>query len=72
MSIRILTIDDHPLVRNGISAMLEVEPDLVVAGCRAGVLEFQNNYMVQGGRITVSRQWVGPDLGYITIQELRP
>ncbi|PTA85889.1 DNA-binding response regulator, partial [Kosakonia sp. H7A] len=32
MSIRILTIDDHPLVRNGISAMLEVEPDLVVAG----------------------------------------
>lgn len=32
MSIRILTIDDHPLVRDGISAMLEVEPDLVVAG----------------------------------------
>lgn len=32
MAIRILTIDDHPLVREGICAMLEVEPDLAVVG----------------------------------------
>lgn len=48
------------------------KPGVIVESCRAGVLEFQNNYMVQGGRITVSRQWIGPDLGYVTIQELRP
>ncbi|HEY0334060.1 MAG TPA: response regulator transcription factor [Stenotrophomonas sp.] len=32
MAIRILTVDDHPLIRNGIAAMLEVEPDLQVVG----------------------------------------
>ena len=48
------------------------KPGVIVESCRSGVLEFQNNYMVQGGRITVSRQWIGPDLGYATIQELRP
>ncbi|SEO93317.1 two component transcriptional regulator, LuxR family [Luteibacter sp. UNC138MFCol5.1] len=42
MAIRILTIDDHPLVRHGIAAMLEIEPDLVVvdeAGDVEGGLE---------------------------------
>ncbi|HRM73268.1 MAG TPA: YjbF family lipoprotein [Paracoccus sp. (in: a-proteobacteria)] len=48
------------------------KPGVIVESCRSGVLEFQNNYMVQGGRVTVSRQWIGPDLGYVTIQELRP
>lgn len=48
------------------------KPGVIVESCRAGVLEFQNNYKVQGGRVTVSRQWIGPDLGYVTIQELRP
>lgn len=38
MAIRILTIDDHPLVRDGISAMLEIEPDLAVVG-EAGDVE---------------------------------
>lgn len=38
MAIRILTIDDHPLVRDGIRAMLEVEPDMVVIG-EAGDVE---------------------------------
>ncbi|WP_313342211.1 response regulator transcription factor [Stenotrophomonas sp.] len=32
MTIRILTIDDHPLIRQGIASMLEVEPDMVVVG----------------------------------------
>ena len=40
--------------------------------CQNGPLKIQNSYLVQGGRITVSRQWIGPDLGYATIQELRP
>ena len=48
------------------------KPGVMLESCRSGVLEFQNNYMVQGGRITVSRQWISPDLGYVTIQELRP
>jgi len=48
------------------------KPGVMVESCRKGPLEFQNNYLVQGGRITVSRQWIGPNLGYVTIQELRP
>jgi DNA-binding NarL/FixJ family response regulator len=32
MTIRILTIDDHPLIRQGIASMLEVEPGLELVG----------------------------------------
>ncbi len=38
----------------------------------SGGVKFQNNYLVQGGHISVSRQWIGPALGFVTIQELRP
>ncbi len=38
MAIRILTIDDHPLIRSGIASMLEVEPDLEVVGEAADAL----------------------------------
>jgi two-component system NarL family response regulator len=45
MTIRILTIDDHPLIREGIAAMLEVEPDLQVVGeaadARSGLEQFR-------------------------------
>ena len=38
---RILIVDDHPLVRRGLTALIESEPDLTVcgeaAGCRAGL-----------------------------------
>ncbi|KGJ04788.1 Group 4 capsule polysaccharide lipoprotein gfcB, YjbF [Paracoccus halophilus] len=44
----------------------------IVESCQNGPLNIQNNYIVQGGRVTVSRQWIGPNLGYVTIQELRP
>lgn len=45
---------------------------VMIESCKNGPLEIQNNYISQGGRVTVSRQWIGPDLGYVTIQELRP
>jgi len=32
MTLRILTVDDHPLIRQGIAAMLEVEADMHVVG----------------------------------------
>ncbi|WP_367344729.1 response regulator [Stenotrophomonas bentonitica] len=32
MTIRILTVDDHPLIRQGIASMLEVEADMAVVG----------------------------------------
>ncbi|WP_294928066.1 YjbF family lipoprotein [uncultured Paracoccus sp.] len=45
---------------------------VMVESCEGLGASFQNNYMVSGGQITVSRQWIGPALGYVTIQTLRP
>ena len=47
-------------------------PGVLVEDCRGHGTSFQNSYMVQGGQIAVSRQWIGPALGYVTIQTLRP
>lgn len=47
-------------------------PGIMVENCTGHGVTFQNNYQVQGGQITVSRQWGGPALGYLTIQTLRP
>lgn len=46
-------------------------PGVIVESCQGHGASFQNSYMVQGGQIPVSRQWVGPALGYVTIQTLR-
>ncbi|GLK63190.1 YjbF family lipoprotein [Paracoccus kondratievae] len=45
---------------------------VVVESCEGHGTSFQNNYMAQGGHLPVSRQWLGPKLGYVTIQTLRP
>ena len=45
---------------------------VVVENCEGHGTSFQNSYMSQGGQIAVSRQWIGPALGYVTIQTLRP
>ncbi len=42
-----------------------------VESCEGHGATFQNSYIAQGGQIMVSRQWVGPNLGYITVQTLR-
>ncbi|WP_347138557.1 YjbF family lipoprotein [Paracoccus sp. SSK6] len=47
-------------------------PGVTVESCEGHGATFQNSYMVQGGQIAVSRQWIGPNLGYVTIQTLRP
>jgi hypothetical protein len=47
-------------------------PGVTVETCEGHGTTFQNSYMVQGGQIAVSRQWIGPALGYVTIQTLRP
>lgn len=47
-------------------------PGVTVENCEGHGASFQNSYMVQGGQIAVSRQWIGPALGYVTIQTLRP
>lgn len=47
-------------------------PGVMVESCQGYGISFQNNYLVQGSQIPVSRQWAGPGLGYMTIQTLRP
>lgn len=47
-------------------------PGVTVENCEGHGTSFQNSYMVQGGQIAVSRQWIGPNLRYVTIQTLRP
>lgn len=48
------------------------KPGVSVESCEGHGTSFQNSYMVQGGQIAVSRQWIGPRLGYVTVQVLRP
>lgn len=48
------------------------KPSVMIESCEGHGLSFQNNFMVQGGAIPVSRQWLGPALGYVTVQTLRP
>ena len=45
----------------------------VVETCQGGGIEVQNSYLVTAsGQIPVSRQWISPRLGYVTIQTIRP
>ncbi len=44
---------------------------VTIESCEGFGAKIQNNYIVSGGRATVSRQWAGPKLGYLTIQTLR-
>lgn len=48
------------------------KPGVTLETCEGGGAKFQNNYLVSGGNVSVSRQWAGPGLGYITITQLRP
>lgn len=48
------------------------KPGVVVESCQGHGASFQNSYMPQGGKLPVSRQWLGPRLGYVTVQTLRP
>ncbi|MGR3544142.1 MAG: YjbF family lipoprotein, partial [Paracoccus sp. (in: a-proteobacteria)] len=45
---------------------------VTLENCEGHGVGFQNSYISQGGQIVVSRQWIGPALGYVTIQTLRP
>lgn len=45
---------------------------VILESCEGHGARFQNSFMPQGGHLPVSRQWLGPKLGYITIQTLRP
>lgn len=41
--------------------------------CRSGALTVENSYLVTAdGQIPVSRQWIGQQLGYVTLQTIRP
>ncbi len=40
--------------------------------CTGGGVTIQNSYVVSGGTILGSRQWVGPQIGHVSIQVLRP
>lgn len=45
----------------------------MVEQCQGHGLRIDNGYFVTAdGQIPVSRQWIGPDLGHVTIQVIRP
>lgn len=57
----------------GFDCTVQPEGQAMVEDCRAGSLAIQNRYLVSaGGAIPVSRQWISPGLGYVTIQTIRP
>jgi len=35
VKIRVLCVDDHPVVRDGIAAIISLQPDMVLAGAAA-------------------------------------
>lgn len=43
----------------------------VVETCEGAGLRVENNYLLRGGQIIASRQWLGPQLGYIDLKVLR-
>lgn len=48
------------------------KPGVIVEDCIGRSVRFQNSYLRGPGGFAVSRQWVSPALGYVTIQTLRP
>lgn len=45
---------------------------VMAESCEGSGARFENHYLVQNGQITVSQQWIGPALGSMTVQVLRP
>jgi len=43
----------------------------VAEHCEGSGVRLDMSYLVAGGTILASRQWVGPALGYVAIQQLR-
>lgn len=57
----------------GFQCTVRIEGQNAIEDCRAGSLAIENRYLVtDGGGIPVSRQWISPALGYVTIQTIRP
>lgn len=45
----------------------------MIERCQSGGLTIENHYLVTAsGQIALSRQWIGPSLGHVTVQTLRP
>ncbi|AXC51159.1 YjbF family lipoprotein [Paracoccus suum] len=61
---------EHALPLN---CTVSVEGGPVIERCENGQLQIENRFIVgAGGGISVSRQWLNPRLGYVTVQTLRP
>lgn len=57
----------------GFDCTVRAEGQAMVEDCRAGSLAIENRYVIgAGGSIPVSRQWISPALGHVTIQTIRP
>src|SRR5579871_4158301 len=51
--IRILTVDDHPVVRQGIAGLLGVQPDMVLVGEASNGREAIQQFRMQHPHITL-------------------
>ncbi|MBO9432180.1 YjbF family lipoprotein [Sulfitobacter sp. R18_1] len=42
----------------------------IIENCYGKDHSFKNSYQMSGGRVVASRQWIGPDLGYIRLEDV--
>lgn len=68
---RPLTLDCEVTPQGSVALGAGISARKVVETCRSGALEVENSYLLRGGRIIASEQWIGPMVGAIELKVLR-
>jgi DNA-binding NarL/FixJ family response regulator len=71
MSIRILIVDDHPLVRQGLIGLISTEPDLVICGEASGATEAQHLAETMRPEVAIIDLTLGEGSGIALIKEFK-
>ncbi len=62
---------ENQLLRQTFTCRTETENAGVIERCSDGVTAFENRFELQSGHIKRSTQWLGPDIGFATLERLR-